>query len=341
MKLLFDFDPCIFAASSVGEKRTIKVVHNLSGDEYEFGNRTEFYGHYKAKAGGWLAEYNQGKTSPRLAEEFFIEDVQAAEPLEHCIHILNNMLKGYCEKLGSHSYYGYSGKGELDRHDYATVLEYKGNRKNSIRPVHLSALKEYIVQKHNCTLVERIECDDACSIDSYTAFQKWKKTKSDKDKLILVMAEKDFLQCAGHIYNTSTEAPVCSHEGLGWLSINDNGNVKGRGRMWHYHQCLSNDVADNYAANSASTMKWAEKSSYKLLNGCKTDKEAFEALVKGYQTLYPSKKTITGWKGDEIEIDWLYMLEENFNLAKLLRTKGEDITDVKNVLDKLGVAYGN
>jgi hypothetical protein len=336
-KLLFDFDPILFAASAVGEKRSIKAVHRQSGDEYDFDTRTEFWGHHKAKAGGWLSEYNAGKTSPRLPEEFEIVDIQTPEPLENCMFILDNMVKGYCERLGSKNYYGYSGTGEVFRHDLATILEYKGNRKGLTRPVHLAALKEHVVKKHNCTIVERVEPDDACSIDSYAAYQKWKKTRNDADKLILVMAEKDYLQCAGHLYNTNNGGDVCSYEGFGWLELNEKGNVKGRGRMWLAHQTLSNDVADNYAANSASSLKWAEKSSYKLLNGCKNDKEMFEALVKGYKTLYPCKKVVKGWRGEDIEIDWLYMLQENFNLAKLLRTREEKPTDVKAVLDKLGV----
>ncbi len=336
-KLLFDYDPVLFAAACVGEKRSIQVVHRSSGDEYEFDTRTSFYGHYKAKAGGYLAEYNQGRESPRLPEEFDIVDIQTPEPLENCIHTMNSMLRGYCERLGTKNYYGYSGKGNVFRHDLATILEYKGQRKNLIRPVHLSALKEYLTVKHNCGIVEYIECDDACSADSFAAYQKWKKSRLDSDKLILVMAEKDYLQCAGHIYNTSNGGDVCSHEGFGWLELNDKGAVKGRGRMWHYHQCLSNDVADNYAANSASDMKWAEKSSFKLLGNCKNDVQAFEALVEGYKTLYPSKKVVKGWRGDDIEIDWLYMLSENFNLAKLLRTRDEQPTDVKAVLIKLGI----
>lgn len=339
--LLFDYDPVLFAAACINEKRSISVVHRASGDEYDFDTRTQFFGHWKAKKGGWLAEYNEGKTSPRLPDEFDITDLQKPEPLENAIHTMNSMLRGYCERLGSKKYYGYSGTGQVFRHDLATILEYKGQRKNLVRPVHLSPLKEYLVAKHNCDVVTLIEADDACSCDSYAAYQKWKKTKSDADKMILVMAEKDYQQTTGHIFNTGSSTDVCSHEGFGWLKLDEKGDVRGRGRMWLAHQTLSNDVADNYAANSACDMKWADKSSFKLLKDATDDKQMFEALVKGYQTLYPSKKIVKGWRGDDIEIDWLYMLSENFNLAKLLRTRDEKPTDVKAVLDKLGIVYGD
>lgn len=338
-KLLFDYDPILFAAACVSEVRSIKVIHKQTGDDLEFKTRTEFYGHHLKKAGGYLAELNKSLDSPRQPDEYEITDVQTPEPFIHAKSIADNMIKGTCEFLGTESYYGYTGKGKVFRHGLATVLEYKGNRKNLLTPVHLAELKDYLVRKHNCSVVEGIECDDAISINSFEAWNKYKKTKSKTDKVISVIAEKDFLQCAMHLYNGSVSDKVCSHEGFGWLDLNDKQQVKGRGRLWLYHQCLSGDDSDNYCANSASALKWGEKSSYKLLKDTKTDQEAFAALVQGYKTLYPSAKTIKGWRGDDIEIDWLYMLDENFNLAKLLRTKDEKRTCVKDVLDKLKINY--
>lgn len=338
MRLLFDYDPILYAAGSIGEKRTIKAVHRESGDEYEFDTRTQFWGHWKAKKGGWLAEYNS-TNKERLPEEFDITDVQTPEPLENCLHVVKTMIRATCEAVGVSSYYGYSGKGKVFREDISTILKYKGNRDNALRPIHLDALKEYLVKHHACEIVEGIEADDQCSIDSFDAWKKWSKTKSDDDKLVLAFVDKDYLQCAGHLYNTNTNASICSYEGFGWLGLNDKDEVKGRGRMWLYQQVLSADASDNYAANSATSMKWGEKAAYKLLKDCKSDKEAFEAMVEGYKKLYPSQKTITGWRGDEIEIDWLYVLQENFNLAKMLRSRDEKITDIKSVLDKLKVDY--
>lgn len=336
---LFDYDPILYAAGSVGEKRTVHVVHEASGDEYDFDTRTSFYGHWKAKAGGWLAEYNTGKDSPRLPEEFTVTDVQTPEPIENCLHTIKMMIKGNVEAVGASSYYGYSGKGKVFREDISTILKYKGNRDNSLRPLHLNDLKDYLVKNHACEIVEIIEADDACSIDSYDAYQLWKTTKSDDDKLILCFVDKDYLGVAGHLYNTNTRDAICSHEGFGWLNLNDKGDVKGRGRVWLYHQVLSADKSDNYAANSASDMKWGDKASYKLLKDCKTDKEALEAMLLGYKTLYPSQKIVKGWRGDDITVDALYMMQENFNLAKMLRSRDEPITDVKKLLTKLEISY--
>lgn len=338
-RLVFDYDPILYECGFIGETRHVKVVHRQSGDDYEFPNRTAFYGHWAKKAGGWLAEYNTGRTTPRLHDEFDYTDVQVPEPIEHCLHTMKRIIQGLNEVTGAdQGYYGYSGKGDSFRVEKSTVIKYKGQRATMLRPVHLPELKDYLIKNHACKIVTDIEADDACSIDLYSAYHKWRNTRRDADKLILAYVDKDYLQCTGHLYNTAQQDGIDTYDGFGWLEINDKNTVKGRGRMWLYHQVMSGDTADNYCANSASSMKWGEKSSYKLLDGCKTDKEAFEALVKGYKTLYPQPKEIIGWRGEPITVDWLYMLSENFTLAKMLRWLG-DTTDVKSVLDNLQIEY--
>jgi hypothetical protein len=339
--LLFDYDPILYECGFIGETRHVKIVHRESGDEYEFPNRTAFYGHWKKKAGGWLAEYNAGRTTPRQVDEFDYTDVQVAEPIENCLHTMKRIIQGLKEVTEADRYYGYSGKGDSFRLGVSTVLKYKGNRDGMLRPIHLNDLKEYLIKHHACKIVQNIEADDACSIDLYTSYKKWKKTKSSDDKVVLAYVDKDYLQCAGHLYNTHNQDGIDSYDGFGWLQIEGEGSkakVKGRGRMWLYQQVMSGDDADNYCANSASSMKWGDKSAYAVLKDAKNDKEAFEALVRGYKTLYPQPKTIKGWRGDDIEVDWLYMLQENMTLAFMLR-KLDDKINVKEVMDNLGVDY--
>jgi hypothetical protein len=337
-KLCFDFDPLLYTCCAIAETRSVKVVHRESGDEYDFANRTAFYGHWKKKAGGWLAEYNAGRKTPRLADEFDYTDIQTPEPIGVAINKFKSDVQAICEAVGTNTYYGYSGKGTSFREDVSTVIQYKGNRLGAIRPVLLDDMKDYIVKHQACKIVTGIEADDACSIDQYTAWKKWDKSRSDKDKLILAYIDKDYLQCAGHLFHIDAKGDVDSYDGFGKLYLNAKGDVKGRGRMWLYFQVLSGDSADNYFANSATEMKWGDKTAYGLLVDCKNDMEAFDALVTGYKTLYPSPKKIIGWRGDTIEIDWLYMLGENFQMARMLRWK-EDKVIVKDVLDNLKIEY--
>lgn len=345
-KICFDYDPLLYAAACIGEKKSVKVVHKASGREIEFPNRTAFYGHWKAKKGGWLAETNksreaQGKT-PWLPEEFDYIDVVVPEPIEWCIKTLKNTIQAATEAVGTKSYFGYSGEGQVFRVDKSTIIKYKGNRDDLVRPVHLPELKDYLVRQHNCKIIREIEADDMCSIASGDAYRKWLKSGNDADKLVLCAVDKDYDQCPAHILHPFNLGPLNSHDGsFGYLHLDAStkpSKVTGRGRMWLYFQVMNGDDADNYFANSASPVKWATMSAYDVLKDCKTDKEAFQALVRGYKVLYPQPKKIIGWRGDEIEIDWLYVLQENFTMAMMLRKLGDSI-DVKQTLVKLGVEF--
>lgn len=346
-KLCFDYDPLLYSAAAIGEERKVKVVHKASGRELEFETRTAFYGHWKTKKGGWLAEANAPRIKagkePWSPDDFTYEDIQIPEPIEFCIKTLKRTIEAVKEHVGTNLYFGFSGKGKVFREDVSTVIKYKGNRDNVLRPVHLDALKEYLVRQHNCTIIEGIEADDMCTITSYDAYRKWEKSKSDSDKLVLCAVDKDYDQSAAHILHPFDLGDIRSHDGgFGYLKLDESGKEKkvvGRGRMWLYFQVMNGDDADNYFANSGNpAVKWGQMSAYKVLKDAKNDKEAFEALVKGYKTIYPAPKKIIGWRGDEIEIDWLYMLQENFTLAFMLR-KLDDKVVVKDVLTKLGVEH--
>lgn len=341
--ICFDYDPLLYTAGSVGETRTIKVVHRESGDEYEFSNRTAFWGHHKKKAGGWLAMYNETKAeeNKRKPEDFDITDVQTPEPIAQCLHTLKRQIEMVKESVGAHLYYGYSGKGEVFRHDVSTVLKYKGNRDNALRPMHLDEMKEYLVKFQGCKIVTGIEADDACTMDAYNAYNTWEQGgKQDKDKLWLAFVDKDYWQCRGHLLHIDKGIQFECDGGFGRLWLDTKGKqpvVKGYGRMWLYYQVMNGDDSDNYFANSANPdLKWAMMSAFDTLKGAKNDKEAFEALKRGYQTIYPAPMKITGWRGNELEVDWLYMLQENFTLAKMLRWQG-DAVDVKKVMEKMGI----
>ena len=62
-------------------------------------------------------------------------------------------------------------------------------------------------------------------------------------------------------------------------------------------------------------------------------------MVHTFKHLYPEKKAITGWRGDEIEIDHMYVFQEMFAMAMMQRTLDDPIVNVREVCDRLGVAY--
>jgi hypothetical protein len=73
-----------------------------------------------------------------------------------------------------------------------------------------------------------------------------------------------------------------------------------------------------------------------MLKDCKDDKELFQAAADIFKKLYPEPKVVTGWRGNEIEVDWLYAFTECFHMAHLHRWPS-DFVEVKDVLIKMGI----
>jgi hypothetical protein len=193
----------------------------------------------------------------------------------------------------------------------------------------LGEVRDYIIKKYSADVVEGLEADDWLCIDAYR----------DKSK-VCVTNDKDARGTACLVYNPfdTNEQKIVDCDGFGSLYLNNKGEVKGTGRLWLYQQLCSLDAADNYKANCFSDVRWGKKSAFNQLDGCHSDKECWQALVNGFKTLYPEPKTIRGWKGDDILIDWKYVLQEMVDMAHMLRWEGDKII-VENVLDKLGTSY--
>lgn len=327
--LVIDADYLKYSIGSVCESRHIEVTHIPTGKVKEFKNRTDFWGRDRKHSGGWLAEINDGRDKPFLPEEFSIKDIQIAQPVQNAKKSVNQSVEKILDSLVSSKAELYIGRGKSFRNDLATIWEYKGKRDGTLRPLLLNEIEEHLIKKYKAKVITEIEADDACVISCY---------RTDK---ILVGVDKDYQGCPVNLYNPNyPEWGIQDCRDLGKLWLDDKDKVRGDGRMFMYYQICSEDDIDNYAANSASDVRWGSKSAYKTLIGSSTDREAFQKMSQIYRELYPEKKIIEGWKGDKFEIDWRYVLTENFHLARMLRWKG-DVVDVNDLLKTFGCLRRN
>jgi 4'-phosphopantetheinyl transferase EntD len=88
----------------------------------------------------------------------------------------------------------------------------------------------------------------------------------------------------------------------------------------------SQDTSDNYAANCFSDIKWGEVKTYEMLCGVQNDKEAFLTIEAIFKHLYPQTKTVVGWRGDSITIDWRYVASEMWEMARMRRWEDDDVS---------------
>ncbi len=326
---LYDLDYIKYTAASAAEIRTIKVLHEGAGILEEFKNQTEFVGRKRSKDGGWLAQHNEKNGEDLKFEDFSILTKQKALPFNTVEMIADKMISKDIDQSRMDSVRFYIGGGDDYRECKSTLLKYKGNREGAIKPILLKETEEYLIRKYGATVVTDIECDDQLVIDAYKR----------KDRVVMGV-DKDFYAQPVKFYNCNRpEEGVVDCAGLGELrkqKKSGKNSIRGFGRKFLYWQMCAGDTADGYKPTCFSESRFGEIAAYNALVDCRTDKECIESMVKVFKNLYPKPKQIIGWRGDSLKIDWLYVMNEMFQMARMLRYEGDEINIVK-VMEGLGV----
>lgn len=338
-RLVFDYDSIAYQVGFASEDRYILVTHKNTKESWRFSNRTEFYG--RNRQGGWLAEANISRDSKWTSEDFEIVDVQEPKPIKTVKEILNLKVRGVAKHLNAKDWYGWVGNGKGFRYDLATVSEYKGgNRKDALKPILLPEVFQILLDSYNGKLsTDNLEADDWLCIDSYEAWKDWSKTKSDRHRLIAITEDKDHLQCTGHFFNPDKMVLPETVQGFGklfWRDDTVSPTISGRGRLWLYSMWVCGDKVDNIKPSFLANKRFADKSSYELLSGCRNDEEAIRAVVSLYKEWYPVPVTYTSWRGEVMTKSWLDIAQEMFDLVRMKRFP-EDSVRVEDIMGRYGI----
>lgn len=329
--LVYDYDAIAFRAAAAAQKKTIEAMHKSTGEILTFKSRKELWGDWRKKIGGWIGEQNK-ESLKYTWEDFDITDKVEPEPVENAIQIVKSLILNCNKDMKATGYYGYIGGASNFRVERSTLIKYKGQRDDLDKPVHLEAIKGYIRVHHAGETAVGVEADDLVAADVYDG---WKA--KDPNRLVIgVGLDKDYKGCEGTWWNFVNKK-LLKVQGLGEL-WQDGSDVDGYGRLFKYWQICYGDGADNYYAAAASNEPNGEITAMKALAGSKTDKEAWENIAKHFKRLYPEPIEITGWRGDKIKIDWLYVLQEMTDLAHMQRFPGDKL-DVVQIMQKLGVQH--
>ncbi len=331
----FDGDYINVSCAAAGESRAIRVTHISSGRSMEFKTRTEFWGRSKKKLGGWLEERNSEREAKGLElfckEDFEVEDIQKPDPIENVLHSVKSMVDTELKAIGTDKFEMYISKtGEPSfRENIATLMPYKGQRQETIKPVHLNAVYEYMVEKFDAIVADGVETDDLVIMRAF----------GDENCVVAAIDKDTFSQpVLSHNPNRPDDG-IINGNCLGKLWIEGEGTnkkFKGYGRLHLLFQMISGDKADNYKFNAASDVKWGDKSAFDALVDCKTDQEAWDAVLEVAKKVYPEPKLFKTVQGNTVMVDGWYVLNEMFNLARM-KTHVNDFTTLQQWLDSLGV----
>lgn len=320
--LIMDADSIAYKAAAANETRSIKATHIGTGDEKEFDNRTAF-----------RAEL---KSDPELGveEDYRITDIQDPRHISYAQSLVREMMKGYCLRSGISNYEIYI-SGDNNFRDFIPLpLKYKGKRDDTIRPVQLRELRQWMIRELGAIPVHDMEVDDMSSIRAYEGVVA-------KQKVVQVSNDKDALQCTGWLYNPDKDPAPRVIDGFGELHREGKG-VKGTSRMWLYFQMLYGDAVDCYHGCTLWKMagtgrKFGEVAAFNLLKDCKTDKEAWTVLYNTYKSWYNEPVTyIAEFNGQEYTKDAVDIMQLYVDCAHMRRWK-DDVIDVRGVLTKLGI----
>lgn len=150
---------------------------------------------------------------------------------------VDELMRRILHETGALSYKAFlTGKANFRKEIYP---EYKANRKDKPRPVHLGACREYLIKHWNAQVIDGREADDELGIE---------QTAHELDSIICSI-DKDLLQVPGYHYNfvKGEQIFVSPYDGL----------------RNFYSQIITGDATDNIPAFDgkfrSSTPKFVQK----------------------------------------------------------------------------------
>jgi hypothetical protein len=163
--------------------------------------------------------------------------------------------------------------------------DYKANRATSERPVHLSACKQYLLNKYNGIMKEFHEADDLMGIEAM-------RLRSQGRKYLICSIDKDLNCIPGGHYNfvKDVEYETTEEESM----------------IHYYSQCLQGDKVDNIPGIHGIGPKKAEK----ILKGATTPAECYCRVVEAWAKSMPKAKPKEVIETVRLSAELLWILQE-------------------------------
>lgn len=139
-----------------------------------------------------------------------------ADPLPHALHSTKLYVNQIIEDSGCTEYNIYLTPKTTFRNKVKD--DYKANRKDKPKPVHIKAIRDYLINTYKAKVVQDIEADDALGL-------------SQNPYTIIASIDKDLLMCEGKHYN--------------FVKKEFTNVTKEEGTRFFYQQMITGDTSDN------------------------------------------------------------------------------------------------
>lgn len=307
---VIDGDVLAYRAAAANEERSIKAVHNGSGEALEYKHRTAF------------------KEAGHSTEDFTIEDVQRPDEIAFALHSMKVTIKTLCDVCETEDYEIFLSGESNFREDLPLPTRYKSSREGLQRPVQLAECRDYLIKHHNAVRAVGCEADDMLAHRAYEGLK-------SNTRLIQSTIDKDANGVEGWLYNWLKMPKPILVKGLGSLTL-EKGKLSGLGRKWLFAQWVLGDITDCYKPSEIAGVKFGDAGVFKLLGNCKTDQECVQAVYNKFKEWYPDVVEYVDWTGKEQRTDVIGIMQMYADCCFMRRFPG-DFLDVPKLLDKLKI----
>jgi hypothetical protein len=184
-----------------------------------------------------------------------------------------------------------------------------------LKPLYLTEVSDYLKHVFKPKVVTGIEADDAVVMRAYCS-----------PDAVIVGVDKDYRGQPIQFFDVNNPEEGIINGGCFGELIDKGKKISGYGRIFMYWQMLAGDSSDHYTANCHSELKYADKKAYKALADCKDDKEALQSVIEEFKKMYPEPIEIQTWRDNKVLIDWYYVANEMFQMARMLRWEGDSMS---------------
>lgn len=324
--LIVDGDLLAYKHAAVAETRTIIAKHLKTNREKEFKTRTE------------MKKFLADKNFTFEPTDYEITDHQHPIDVSFAIRTVDQSIKNMLEATWCDDAEIYIGGGKTFRHDLPLPSPYKDNRKDTIKPVHLTAVRNHLRRKWKAKVVENngLEVDDVVTIRAYECLQ-------NGQEAVLASVDKDSYQCQGvSLYNWTDEEPKIE-------LIPDVGHlrkvkitIKGDGLMFLAFQVIAGDAADTYQGYELSKVKYGPTKAMNALKDCTTEQDVLRVTISEFKRLYPEPFSYTDCHGVlHEEADWFDMLNLYWSCAWMKRSWDDNSSFMQFAMERGVNPYEN
>lgn len=356
---IMDSDTMVYEACSNQERRFITITHKEEGWSEELAGVEVFRGKGKGiKPDSWLGRKNLERDveglEPYTLEDFEVEaghvlKVSEDKAIKDIKIQIFTKLKTIRLQYNIPRIKVVLGEGRCFRNDLPLCREYKGKRKETLRPILLSKIRKWVIESGEIDselAPKGIEADDLVENYSNIGYTNYRHT--GKFNYILIASDKDAMNNPKILVNPDThsgeknplrgkfkfpkamliEATDRSYGDIEIIQKEKSTDFKFigfKGLLWQAF--LSGDSADNYNCLShlQQGLNFGDESAYRLLKPCTSAKESLQEVINKFAELLPYGVQYTDFNGVEHDVDTITYMNSYFLTAYMQKKPNDDM----------------